>query len=98
MKNIVIVPNSYKDSGYEVTRLVACELMKHGGHIYLPEGLRDDISLDGIHYYNGSMPEEAEMILVIGGDGSVLDAAVYAIAADLPLLGLNLGRAPEWNN
>jgi NAD+ kinase len=66
--------------------------MKHGGHIYLAEGLRDDISLDGIHYYDGSLPDGAEMILVIGGDGSVLDAAVYAIGADLPLLGLNLGR------
>lgn len=92
MKNIVIVPNSYKDPGYGVTRLVACELMKHGGHIYIAEALRDDISLDSIYYYNGSVPEEAEMILVIGGDGSVLDAAVYAIGADLPLLGLNLGR------
>ena len=32
------------------------------------------------------------MILVIGGDGSVLDAAVYAIGAAIPILGINLGR------
>ena len=92
MKNIVIMPNAYKDPGYEVTRLVVSELQKHGGQIYLAETLRDDISLSGIHYYGGALPQEVEMILVIGGDGSVLDAAVYAIGADLPMFGLNLGR------
>ena len=92
MKNIVIMPNSYKDTGYELTRAVIRELQKHGGRIYLSEALRRDIPLRGIHYYDGSLPKEADMILVIGGDGSVLDAAVYAIGADLPLLGINLGR------
>lgn len=92
MKNIVIMPNAYKDPGYEVTRIAMRELQKHGGRIYLAENFRGDIPLRGIHYYNGDLPKDADMILVIGGDGSVLDAAVYAIGADLPLLGINLGR------
>ena len=92
MKNIVIMPNSYKDPGYESTKLVIRALLEHGACVYVFEGLRSDLALDGICYYGEAFPENAEMILVIGGDGSVLDAAVYAIEAEIPLIGLNLGR------
>lgn len=92
MKNIVIMPNAYKDPGYKITHRVVCYLQEQGACIYLSESLRGDVSVPGIHYYKEELPKEAEMILVIGGDGSVLDAAVYAIDADLPLIGLNLGR------
>ena len=92
MKNIVIMPNAYKDPGYEVTRVAARTLQNDGVSVYLAESLRGDLLLDGIHYYNGDLPKEAEAILVIGGDGSVLDAAAFAIDAEIPLIGLNLGR------
>ena len=39
-------------------------------------------------------PEElsAEMIVVLGGDGTLLASAEYALAKDLPILGVNLGH------
>ena len=92
MRNIVIVPNNYKDRDYAVSCRVAAQLQALGARIFLAESLRHEISLDGIQYYEGAIPEEAEMLLVIGGDGSVLDAAAYAIGAGVPLLGINLGR------
>lgn len=92
MRNFVIMPNAYKDPDYTVTRRVIKELMRLGGRIFLSNDLRGKVYLRDIHYYSGEIPDEVEMILVIGGDGSVLDAAVYAIGADLPLLGINLGR------
>ncbi len=92
MKNIMVMPNAYKDPGYGYTRRIIEYLVSLGAQIFLSEALRHDISAPGIRYYDDAFPSEAEMILVIGGDGSVLDAAVYAIGADLPLLGINLGR------
>lgn len=92
MKNIVLMPNAYKDPEYKVTREVARTLIDQGANVYLSESLRIDVAESGIHYYSGDLPTGADMILVIGGDGSVLDAAVYAIEADIPLIGLNLGR------
>lgn len=36
--------------------------------------------------------EDARLVVSVGGDGSVLRAAQVAVAADLPLLGINSGR------
>lgn len=92
MKNIVVIPNAYKDPGYIYSRRIVTRLCRLGGRVYLAESLRHDFQSSHIHYYDGEIPEEVEMILVIGGDGSVLDAAAYALGADLPILGINLGR------
>lgn len=92
MRNFVLMPNAYKDPSYEVTRRVAEELLRLGGQVYLSESLRHAVATSGIHFYEGEIPEGAELIIVIGGDGSVLDAAVYALGSSLPLLGINLGR------
>ena len=35
---------------------------------------------------------DADVIIVIGGDGSVLDAAKYSYAHDIPILCINLGK------
>lgn len=92
MKHIVVMPNGHKDTGYHYSRQILRRLIQLGATPYLPTSLRSKIRVRGIQYYDGELPGEAEMILVIGGDGSVLDAAVYAIGADIPILGINLGR------
>lgn len=92
MRNILVMPNAYKDPGYKYSRKIIAQLQRLGARVFLASALRGELSLRGVHYYDDGFPEDAEMILVIGGDGSVLDAAVYAIGADLPLLGINLGR------
>ena len=92
MKHIVVMPNGHKDPGYIYSRRILHRLIQLGACPYLPATLKSTIRVRGIQYYDGELPEQTEMILVIGGDGSVLDAAVYAIGADVPILGINLGR------
>lgn len=92
MRNIIIIPNNYKDPGYRVSGEIVRQLQSLGANVFLSESLRHEMSLSDICYYDSIFPKEAEMILVVGGDGSVLDAAMYAIGSDLPLLGVNLGR------
>lgn len=92
MKKIVIMPNACKDPGYLVTRETVGVLSSAGAEIYMQEDLRAGFLDIGIHWYGSAFPDEAEAIAVVGGDGSVLDAAVYALARDIPLIGINMGR------
>ena len=92
MKNVVVSPNAHKDPEYFVTRRVISVLAKYGISAYVSEELKDLIGGENIYYYSNTFPEKAEAIVVVGGDGSVLDSAVDALAADIPLLGVNMGR------
>jgi NAD+ kinase len=53
-----------------------------------------DLGLTGIELSDGEAGSAAgaELVLVLGGDGSILRAAELARAASVPLLGVNLGR------
>ena len=44
-----------------------------------------------LHFYE-MPPRNAELIVVVGGDGSVIDASKLAVQYDIPLIGVNLGK------
>jgi len=50
----------------------------------LPEGL--------VRRPVGELGQEADLIVAIGGDGTLLFAAQLALARDMPLIGVNRGR------
>ena len=89
MKNFVIIPNITKDKGLSVTKNIAKKLISLGGEVYVSEKY-SDFSIDGVSYYD-KVPENIDLIVVVGGDGSMLDASTLAIERDIPLLGVNLG-------
>lgn len=86
---IVIIPNEKKDKGFEMTHLVAKELLAHGASVYMDAAL--PYPSDSVKKYD-DFPLDADVIVVIGGDGSILDASHYAIRYGVPMLGINLGR------
>ena len=90
MKKIVLMPNPTKDLGLRVTKNLASKLIDLGGEVYIEEKHEMPES-DGVIRYK-SFPEGAELIIVVGGDGSILDASVTAIERDIPILGVNLGK------
>lgn len=88
MKRIALLPNLKKDPGLRVTRAVAERLTASGASVSLPSKYRDAFPT----LASESFPADPELFLVVGGDGSILDASVDAVAADVPVLGVNLGR------
>ncbi len=41
---------------------------------------------------NSTLYREMDLIIVLGGDGSILSAARYCLSSGIPILGMNLGR------
>lgn len=88
MKKIIVIPNVTKDAGLSLTSKVVSKLASLGVTAYLDE--KYEILGGSVRY--SIPPDDAEAIIVIGGDGSVIDASVLAIEMDIPLLGINLGK------
>lgn len=90
MKNIVIIPNPNKDTDFSVTRSAARVLNESGAKVYV-ERIFEQENFENCIYYD-KFPSDADLIAVVGGDGSILDAAVLAITNDIPVVGINLGK------
>ena len=89
MKSAVIIPNPNKDTGLNVTRALIEKLSSLGIEPYINE--KRGISTESAVIYT-DFPACAELIVVVGGDGSVIDASEFAVKYDIPVLGVNLGK------
>ncbi len=90
MKNIFIVPNPNKDPDFKVTENVVNILRSNGAKIYLTEKLSGGIFDACI--YKDHAPEDIDLVIVIGGDGSFIDASSHAVERNVPILGINMGK------
>ena len=89
MKKVVIIPNANKDIGLAVTKSIISRLLANGMLVYVEHGVFDGVS-EVVTY--SEFPSDAELIIVVGGDGSVIDASRFAVEWDIPILGINLGK------
>ena len=94
MKRFFLIPNPQKDKDLSVTRRVLAVLREiEGSTVYMQEPY---LTLcDGERVFvcpDGECPPDAEAVLTIGGDGTVLNASRIALRRGIPLLGINLGR------
>ena len=90
MKKAIVLPNRTKDPDFSFTKRVIERLLDIGFLVYIDEKYIDLSSGDATIYSN--LPNDADLIIVIGGDGSVIDASTIAVELDIPLLGINLGK------
>ena len=83
---IELHPNAKKDRDYAYTKAVAEILKAHGAELWLPQ---DRPALDGVNVGECPAPD---MMIVLGGDGSIIRTAHRAAVLDVPILSINLGR------
>ena len=88
--NIYLCHNSLAPARLEAARH-AVECFENRLRARVCMSASDSQALCGSDVYAG-LPEQADLVVSVGGDGSVLRAAQVAVACDVPLLGINSGR------
>ena len=88
MKSFYIITNACKDPNLVLTGFVQKYLEQHGKKCYVhtQNYMGSDSYTDA-----AEIPDEVECVLVLGGDGTLLQAARDIAMRDIPLLGINLG-------
>lgn len=91
MNRFCIITNSGKDANDKMARHIVSYLQQKGCQCFVLENKRWQAG--GIsHFTNVSqIPGDVECAIVLGGDGTMIQAAVDLVHRDLPILGVNTG-------
>lgn len=90
MKSIAIIPNHKKDSDLKNTRCIV-DFLKGKSHV-LMEDIYSNSGLDAEYMPYEQLLDNAEYMLALGGDGTMLQIATPCAKKEIPVLGINLGR------
>lgn len=91
---MLLIAHTGRAANAEAARRVVRRLQSAGVEVRLLKDEAADIGLTDVvvHDYECAAAEGAEVVLVLGGDGSILRAAELSREAQVPLLGVNLGH------
>jgi NAD+ kinase len=90
MNKFCVITNRDKDNNMEVTNNIVDYMAKKQKDCVVLEGLNP---LHCEHHFTDAdgIPEDTECAIVLGGDGTIIQAANDIAAKGIPILGINLG-------
>ena len=90
---VYISPNPGKSSARELALRAAQILRSHGAAVLMNESWKQSCNIAGVDYLPiDEAMEKTDVILTIGGDGTILHVANMTLNYHKPILGVNLGR------
>ena len=90
---VYISPNPGKAMAYGISQRAAQILLTHGAQVLMHDGLQAECMTMGVVYLSQKeCLERTDVILTIGGDGTILHEANLSLEYRKPILGINLGR------
>ena len=88
--NILLIPNLGKKNAFECTCEVIKRLDSYGCGCWMFEERLPDFSGHPVQLLRPHQP--VDLIISIGGDGTLIHSARHALQLDCPVLGINAGR------
>jgi NAD+ kinase len=94
IRTMLLLAHTGRDDAVKAAREAAHQLQEAGVVVQVLQSERDDLAIDGaIVSGPGEDPAGgADMVLVLGGDGTLLRAAEVARTCGVPIVGVNLGH------
>ena len=90
---VYISPNPGKPQAYSIALRAAQILLTHDAQVLMQDTLQNDCSAMGVQYLPlEDCLQQTDVILTIGGDGTILHEANRSLKYHKPILGINLGR------
>lgn len=93
MRRVAVVPTIRKQEDTLYTSKTVAKLLSCAFEVWMDQQYSNSSFAPGVRFAAGdSVYSNADWIVVLGGDGSMLRAAKSAVRHDIPLIGINLGR------
>jgi len=89
MKRVGVFAKRNHPDAAELAARVASWLQERQVEVFLEEELASDLNTSG--YSEGEIPSLVDMIIVLGGDGTLISVARAVGVLNTPILGVNLG-------
>jgi NAD+ kinase len=89
-RQILLVTHTGRPSATATARKLVIRLQEQGLRVVAPAAEAAELGIEGVQEW--SAEDTVELVLVVGGDGTILRGAELARAGRAPLLGINVGR------
>lgn len=92
MKNIAIFPNVEKDKDLKATEEVVSVIRGYGKTVLLDACFKGKTNCEAEFLPMNEIMKRADLIVALGGDGTILKIIKDAAEASVPVMGINLGH------
>ena len=90
MKNIALIPNAERDKDYKYTKQLI-NIIGSRANVLLSK--KHCVVGEGVCYVDDNeLSSKADVLIALGGDGTILGVVNDALGCDVPVLGINLGH------
>lgn len=92
LKNILVLPNPVKPEAMELADELITLLTEYGFQPVVEQEMALQIDCPAFGKKEDQLWDDLDLVMVLGGDGSMLNAARKVYPREIPLLGVNLGH------
>ncbi len=89
MKNVGIISKTGRPEPLEILKDILPWLKDQGYNVYIDKETASRLDMKG--YKRAEIPKLIDVLIVLGGDGTMLSAARLVAERSIPILGINLG-------